>query len=78
MTVNTLPYDKSPEEAAHDLVMTLVLSGHFKTSQKTPEEVFRLINNAELVFSELYRDKLREIQDAASKEAEDQYRHTQC
>ena len=53
MSVNSLPYGKSPEEAAHDLAMNLVLSGHFKTFQKSPEEVFQLITNAELVFSEL-------------------------
>ncbi|EAA8947745.1 hypothetical protein B6440_24930 [Salmonella enterica] len=61
MSVNSLPYGKTPEEAAYDLVMTLVLSGHFKTAQKTPEEVFRLINNAEHSFSEYYQRKLNSI-----------------
>lgn len=78
MSVNSLPYGKSPEEAAHDLAMNLVLSGHFKTFQKSPEEVFQLFTNAELVFSELYRNKLKEIESARSKETEEQYQRTQC
>ena len=78
MSVHSLPFGKSPEEAAYDLVMTLVLSGHFQTAKKTPEEVFHLINNAELVFGELYRDKLNKINFAASKKTEDLYTDTQC
>ncbi|EAQ6363892.1 hypothetical protein ACLH9T_004038 [Salmonella enterica] len=69
MPVNSLPFGKTPEEAAYDLVMTLVLSGHFKTAQKTPEEVFRLIDNAEQVFSELYLKKLNDIQEKYAGEA---------
>ncbi|EOY8363313.1 hypothetical protein AIT68_004913 [Salmonella enterica subsp. salamae] len=62
MSVNSLPFGKTPEEAAHELTINLLLYGYFEITPETKyEEVFRLINNAEHTFSEYYLRKLNSI-----------------
>ncbi|EJO2709890.1 hypothetical protein NRE95_005599 [Salmonella enterica] len=44
MTDVTLPNGKTPEEAAHELAISLVASGYFDTSKKSPKGVFRMVD----------------------------------
>lgn len=58
MSVITLPEGKTPAEAAHDLVLALVSSGHFPTKDKNAGEVYRIIQEAEEDYRLLYQRKL--------------------
>ena len=78
MSYKKLPNGKTPEEAAHELAITLLSSGYFDTSNKTPEEVFKLVDNTEQIFSNLYEMKQKELENISSKEREELYRNTSC
>ncbi|EBI1834867.1 hypothetical protein FK088_21675 [Salmonella enterica] len=67
MTDVTLPNGKTPEEAAHELAMSLVVSGYFDTSNKLPNGVFLMVNNAEQLFCELYQAQLKQLQENKDK-----------
>ncbi len=58
MSVNKLPEGKTPSEAAHDLVLALVSSGHFTTKDKNVEEIFRMVQEAEAEYCRLYQRRL--------------------
>lgn len=58
MSVIKLPEGKTPAEAAHDLVMALVSSGHFPTEDKNAEEIYRIVQEAEEDYRLLYQRKL--------------------
>ncbi|ECU9162042.1 hypothetical protein CFSAN000599_16160 [Salmonella enterica subsp. enterica serovar Newport str. CFSAN000599] len=59
MSVNLLPFGKTPEEAAHELTMNLLISGSLGISPETdPRKVFNLIINHEHIFTTCYQRKL--------------------
>lgn len=58
MSITKLPEGKTPGEAAHDLVIALVASGHFETKDKNAEEIYRLVQEAETEYCRLYQRKL--------------------
>ncbi|AHE73323.1 hypothetical protein ACEV60_22145 [Enterobacter ludwigii] len=61
MALHVLPDNRSPAEAAHDLVIALVTSGHFETAGKSYEEIFQMLDDAEGVFCRLYKLKVMSI-----------------
>ncbi|EGP1631959.1 hypothetical protein JL092_000794 [Salmonella enterica] len=67
MTDVTLPNGKTPEEAAHELAISLVASGYFDTSKKSPKGVFRMVDSAEKLFCELYQTQLKQLQEIENK-----------
>ncbi|EBD5992653.1 hypothetical protein K1077_003448 [Salmonella enterica] len=67
MTDVTLPNGKTPEEAAHELAISLVASGYFDTSKKSPKGVFRMVDSAEKLFCELYQAQLKQLQENEDK-----------
>jgi len=58
MSIDKLPEGKTPSEAAHDLVLALVASGHFQTKDKNPEEIYRLIQKSETEYRRLFQQRL--------------------
>lgn len=67
MSYKKLPNGKTPEEAAHELAITLLSSGYFDTSNKTPEEVFKLVDSTEQTFGELYHAKPTPLKEEEDK-----------
>ncbi|AXC64615.1 hypothetical protein [Salmonella enterica] len=63
----TLLNGKTPEEAAHELAISLVVSGYFDTSNKSPEDVFQMVDSAEKLFGDLYRSEIKQLQDIEDK-----------
>ncbi|VUT17247.1 hypothetical protein SB6413_02219 [Klebsiella pasteurii] len=58
MSVIKLPEGKTPGEAAHELVLALLSSGHFTTKDKNAEEIYRMVEEAEAEYCRLYQRKL--------------------
>ncbi|KNC94010.1 hypothetical protein [Trabulsiella odontotermitis] len=63
MSKISLPEDNTPAEAAHTLVLALVSSGHFDFSGKHPEEIFRIVRQAEREYCRFYQYELKQPPD---------------
>lgn len=62
-----LPSGRSTAESANDLVLALVTSGHFNTTDKSHDEIFQMIEDAEQAFFELYEHKKNLLLDLADE-----------
>ncbi|MEH4988144.1 hypothetical protein PO461_12000 [Enterobacter asburiae] len=60
MSKISLPEDNVPAEAAHALVLALVAAGHFDLSGKHPEEIFRIVRQAEQEYCRFYQSSLKQ------------------
>ena len=67
MSKISLPKDNTPAEAAHALVLALVSAGHFDLSGKHPEEIFRIVRQAEQEYCRLYQSELKQPSPPADK-----------
>ncbi|MCT4713254.1 hypothetical protein MUA04_24095 [Enterobacteriaceae bacterium H11S18] len=56
-----LPEGKTPGEAAHDVVLALIASGHFQTAGKCAEDIFQAMQKAEAEFRLHYQRKLDQL-----------------